>query len=379
MIAAIRQAEPFTVSQRRGSLTFDARCAGGAIIGGLLIAAIEFAITRRSVSFAPAEQLVWLARLSVHWTLAALPLGWLVGQLERRSIRPVPSRLAYAAVVVLGAVAGATITALHGKYVDPSITATAVGFDMALADRFLYGFWQLGFWGVIGAALHAADLRHRHSVAALQEVEFAALRSERALAETQLAALHAQVEPEFIVATLDTVEHVYARDIESADRVLDALILFLREATPLLRRESSTVERECRLLDIYSHALGAASGSADRVSLDIATDAHDVPLPPGILVSIATGILDACFTRTAEFEVRAYRGGDGLEVDLIATAKLIRHTQSLRDCIARAERRLKHGHGPASSITVGCEESRRIKLRLHASTRENQHVASQGS
>ena len=53
--------------------------------------------------------------------------------------------------------------ALHGKYLDTAISRTAVGIDLALPDRFLYGFSQLGFWGTVGAVLHAADQRRRRS------------------------------------------------------------------------------------------------------------------------------------------------------------------------------------------------------------------------
>ena len=182
----------------------------GACVGGLLIAAIEFAVTRGSIEYSVLEQVTWLARLSVHWVLAALPVGVAFWSVERRAAGASPSGLAYAAAVTIGAIAGASVMALHGKFVDPAIARTAVGFDMELTDRFLYGFWQLAFWGSVGAMLHASDLRHRHSAIALRQGELARLRSERRLAEARLAALHAQVEPEFILTTLDTVERLYA-------------------------------------------------------------------------------------------------------------------------------------------------------------------------
>ena len=185
------------------------RALTGALVGGLLIATLEFAVTRVSIPALPPEQLAWLARLSVHWVLASLPLGIAVAVLERYSPLPQPSWRGYAVAVLLGAGAGALVLALHGKFVDPAISGTAVGFDMDLLDRFLYGMWQLAFWGSAGAMLHASSLRRRRAAVALHADELQRLRSERRLAEERLSALHAQVEPEFVLSTLSTVERLY--------------------------------------------------------------------------------------------------------------------------------------------------------------------------
>ena len=65
----------------------------GACIGGLLIAAIEFAVTRASVEYSVLEQVTWLARLSVHWVLAALPVGVAFWSVERRAAGANPPAL----------------------------------------------------------------------------------------------------------------------------------------------------------------------------------------------------------------------------------------------------------------------------------------------
>jgi len=59
----------------------------GALVGGLLIATVEFAATRAAVDYSVAEQLGWLGRLAVHWGLAALPLGLAFDVAERRAVR----------------------------------------------------------------------------------------------------------------------------------------------------------------------------------------------------------------------------------------------------------------------------------------------------
>jgi hypothetical protein len=300
----------------------------------------------------------------VHWVLASVPVGIAFWAVERRATGGSLSATAYVTAVTAGAVVGACVMALHGKFFDPAITRTAVGFDMELPDRFLYGLWQLAFWGSAGAALHASDLRHKRSTATLRQVELARLRSERRLAELHLAALHAQVEPEFVLTTLDTVEQLYLRDVAAADRLLDALIQFLREATPLLRRQSSTVDQECRLLLIYLRVLGVASGLVEHVNLDVQPSARDRPLPPGILVSLAQQILGAVAAHPARFDVRTSRRDDGFDLELSATATDIASGAALRDVTARARERLRLAQGPRGDVALLHDTPGRLTLRI---------------
>jgi hypothetical protein len=342
------------------------RTLGGALVGGLLIATIEFAATRDTVTDTLHEQFGWLLRLSAHWALAAIPLGIAIGILERRSwLRPVAAP-AYAVAVLLGAISGALVLALHGKYVDPAISVTAVGFDMALPDRFLYGLWQLGFWGSVGAILHATNLRQRRGIVALRAGELARLRSERSLSEARLAALHARVEPEFLLSTLQTVERLYATDTAAADRVLDALIEFLREATPLLRQQSSTIGQECRLLQSYARALGAASGTCETVRVELGWHTERTAIPPGTVISLAQWLLGALPTDGTgpALEVRAHPGSVGTVLELSTTMARGVELAGLYELTGRIVPRLRASCGAACSVAVLRDDPDRLTLRL---------------
>jgi hypothetical protein len=328
----------------------------GALVGGLLIATLEFAVTRASIPALLPEQLAWLARLAAHWVLASLPLGIAVAVLEHYSPHSQPPWHGYAIAVLLGAGAGALVLALHGKFVDPAISITAVGFDMELLDRFLYGTWQLAFWGSAGAMLHASSLRQRRAAAALHDDELQRLRSERRLVEERLSALHAQVEPEFVLSTLSTVERLYETDPAAADRTLDALIQFLRLATPLLRRRISTIGSECRLLEAYVHTVGAATGATDALRMELDPRAVGVPVPPGTLFTLAQqlpAILPA-----------------------VADSGLAR----LQQVAAGFQERLRAHAGPRARLEIVADGPRRITLRLTLLDEEEPaHEGSQGA
>ena len=342
-----------------------ARTLAGAIVGGLLIAAIEFAATRESAAPATLVQVIWLARLAVHWTLATIPLGIAIGVLEHRARGRPPLVRGYVVAVLAGAGAGALVLALHGRLVDPSISQSAVGFELELPDTFLYGLWQLVFWGSVGAVLHASSLRQQRGAALLRARELERLRSERGLAETRLAALQAQIEPEFVLSSLSEVERLYEADPVKADHVLDALIRFLREATPLLRRPVSTLGEEARLLQAYVLVLTAATGSGQALRLDMGEGAAGTPMPAGVLLSLAQSLLGAQSVGAdeASLEVRAKVLGAGSGVRLSITAVTGATPADLQGLVARLERRLALTCGPCPRIDLHQEAGRRLTLR----------------
>lgn len=341
-----------------------ARALAGAIVGGLLIAAIEFASTRESVTLATTEQLTWLARLAVHWTLAAIPLGFSIGVLEHRARGRPPLVGGYVIAILAGAGAGAVVSALHGRLIDPSISQSAVGFDMELPDRFLYGLWQLVFWGSVGAVLHASSLRRQRGAMLLRARELERLRSERGLAEIRLAALQAQIEPEFVLLSLSEVERLYEDDPGTADRVLDALIRFLREATPLLRRQISTLGAEARLLQAYVLAQRAATGDGESLHLDIDQGALAMPVPSGVLLSLAQALLGAPATDSdgRSLEVRAKSHATGSAVDLSISAVTGATSVELQALVARVARRLALTCGQSPTIELHHDGARRLTL-----------------
>jgi hypothetical protein len=341
------------------------RVLAGAIVGGLLIAAIEFALTRESVSLAATQQLTWLARLAIHYMLATIPVGISIGVLAYRARGRPPPVGGYVIAVLMGASAGALISALQLRLVDPSFSQDVVGFDMELLDPFLYDLWQLVFWGSVGAVLHASSLRQQRIAVQLRARELERLRSERGLAEIRLAALQAQVEPEFVLSSLSEVERLYEENPGMADRVLDSLIRFLREATPLLRRQISTLGAEVRLLQAYVHALSAATGDGEvLLRVDIDPRALITPVPSGVLLSLAQALLAAPATNNDErsLEVRATTLPTAPGVDFSIAAATDVPPADLQALVARAARRLAITCGRSPVIELHQDGSRRLTL-----------------
>jgi len=354
--------------------TSVARVLWGALALGCLIGSIEFAATRTTAPGALLGQAVWLARLLAHWTLAAFPLGLAFLVIERRAADRIPPPFDYAVAVLIGAGVGAGVMALHGRFVDPAISQTAVGFDMSIVDRFLYGLSQLSFWGAIGAVLHSTDRRRWLTISALRRMELGRLAAERRLARSQLDALQAQVEPEFLLGVLGSLEHLYARDVAGADRVLDSLILFLREATPVLRQPTSTISKECELLRAYIDVRRAATNQQLADTFGIGAEASDVRIPPGLLLSLVSRLLNLA-TDPLRLLINARGAASNCTVELSAAFLQTGDRDRLSDVIEQSRRRLASTHYLTASLEYIAGAVGTINLRITLDVRgENRHV-----
>jgi LytS/YehU family sensor histidine kinase len=180
-----------------------------------------------------------------------------------------------------------------------------------------------------------------------------------------LGALHAQIEPEFVLSTLGVVERLYEREPEAADRVLDALIRFLREATPHLRRQGSTVGQECRLVHAYVRTVGAASGADGSDCVEVDEHAESRPLLPGILLTLAQELLGALRpgTGNAGFDVRASSAEARTTID-VSVAGVEVDESGLATSLDRIRHRLVTSCGPRTTLEVLHAPPRTHTLRL---------------
>lgn len=355
------------------------RILAGTLAGGVLIASIEYAVTRGSVPLEPVAQAGWLLRLSIHWVLASFPLGLAFLWVEHRARGKPPSLASYVSAVVLGAMCGAGIVALHGSLVDPGISRTAVGFDMTLGDRLLYGLWQLGFWGSIGAAMHWTDLRYRLDTDVLRRAQLARLQSERRMTEARLAALQGQVEPEFVLATLTRIERLYATEVETADRILDSLIRFLRLAIPRLRGSSSTVGQEMEVVQACLDVLDSQPDASVVMTSDVSAAVRAVNVPSGLIVSLVQKLVGPDGRSATHLRLRSGIQASRHYLDLSFSLAGGVRDESMSEFIALAGKRLALLCGPESSISILHDGPRAVTVRVHSGPSEGEEHVKAGS
>lgn len=115
-----------------------------------------------------------------------------------------------------------------------------------LANTVQFGVYCLLFVTV-------AEVLKRRSVTniAIQAAQREQAEIAREVLESRLAAMQAQVEPQFLFNSLVDIESLYRKDPERAADDLDRLITYLRVALPRLREPGSTIEAELELVQAY--------------------------------------------------------------------------------------------------------------------------------
>src|SRR5262249_50548924 len=138
-----------------------------------------------------------------------------------------------------------------------------------LTWRTTYGFLE---WLLLGGAATFIVLdarRARIEQRRLRGAESERARTAKRMLESQLQAMQARVEPQFLFNTLAQVRQLSEVDIRLAERVLDDLIAYLRAAMPQMRDTTSTVAREMGLVRAYLDIVKAGLGDRLRVEFSI--------------------------------------------------------------------------------------------------------------
>ena len=108
----------------------------------------------------------------------------------------------------------------------------------------------------------------------------------RDVLESRLAAMQAQVEPQFLFDTLVDIEQLYRKDSAGAADQLDRLITYLRVALPRLREAGSTMAAEIELVRAYLDVVRSARGGSPSLTVSIADDCFEARFYPMLLLPL---------------------------------------------------------------------------------------------
>lgn len=136
------------------------------------------------------------------------------------------------------------------------------------------------------ASAHAAVLAARREQAAVA----------REVLESRLAAMQAQVEPQFLFNSLVAIEALYQKDAGAAADNLDHLIQYLRVALPRLREPGSTIAAELDLVCAYLAVVTSLHGGRPSLSVTVGDGCGGARFYPMLLLPLIQ---------------RAVRDGDG--------------------------------------------------------------------
>jgi signal transduction histidine kinase len=265
-----------------------------------------------------AAQLPWnmtFAEAAVLFNLVVLTLLW-SGLSAWFGYRKFQGRIFRYIVVapllaLAGALVGASIAGLV-KGVDPFVFFQ----DSAKLRHVVTAGLVFGFLFALVTAL-IAHLRNREYRALTAHLEAVARESatSRQLAESRLKLLQLQIEPHFLFNTLGSAQQLAEKGAPDAARLIGDLIRFLRAATPTLRNEMTTVAEEAALIRAYLGIMGTRLGRRLAWSVTVAPDLADMPIPPGMLITLAENAIKHGIEpspRGGRVDVTVARDGDAV-------------------------------------------------------------------
>jgi hypothetical protein len=248
-------------------------CVALAICAGLLHAAPEF-LEGESLDGIMVPALLWVLELPIQVFALSLTYDCLVATGRSSTFAhlacvgvaaSVGTALALGFVFVFQAALGYNGT--HGPPGPPP-------YPLVAALGAVSGVAFAGVWGLGIVSPHSAEQDRRRQL----EEQRLRFEADQLRASSELARLRSQLEPHFLMNTLNTIAGLVAQRPSEARRLLGCLGDLLRDALEN-EHEMQTLEREIAWLRRYAHILESRHGDALRFDWDIPAEASRVLLP----------------------------------------------------------------------------------------------------
>jgi hypothetical protein len=201
---------------------------------------------------------------------------------------------------------------------------------------------DVAFFSAMSFAVLEMSRRRRQTERAVDAERLEQTGLARQLLESRLAAMQAQVEPQFLFDALVDIERLYARDAGAAAGNLDRLIQYLRVALPRLRESGSSIQAEVELVESYLAVVQALHDERPQLRLRIERDCAMRTFYPMLLLPLVQRAVRRTATVPATIEIEAALNGHGVAVVLrIASTALCQEDGELE----RVRERLKGLYG----------------------------------
>jgi hypothetical protein len=220
-------------SEPRGERGFWRRRLAAGLALGVAIATLEFAHYFALVSAPVNLGAEGFAALLLGWCGESALLILSVGAVERAAIPRQASAAQYAFAVVFGSVWGVLAWESALQFLGREWLGIPLFIDLikVRANWFsvvLYRVWILLFFGGLAIAVYGSERRRAQNERMFRAAEIERATVLQQIADTRFTALQAQADPDFLLRTLSRFELLYEAEPAAADRVMDDLIVYLR-------------------------------------------------------------------------------------------------------------------------------------------------------
>jgi Histidine kinase len=233
---------------------FDRRHGLALALGTLLVAVHDISLLSDKFARPGVGKIMAFDVFSTLVMFSITLLVWSAATAGHASTGPARNRALALAIVVSGVLASLVIVPLMNALGILEIWADVIGRKRPvppLPVAILGNIFHLGLFSFLFVVALEILQRRAATVSAMLASQQEQTTIVCAALESRLAAMQAQVEPQFLFNALVAIEALYQRNAATAADNLDRLIQYLRVALPRLREPGSTVGAEIDLVRAY--------------------------------------------------------------------------------------------------------------------------------
>jgi len=179
-------------------------------------------------------------------------------------------------------------------------------------------WWLFTLGGTVFTYVYLRN--HSRTARALAAAEARSTEARRQLLANNLAATQALADPAFLFDALRLIEERYERDAAGGDRLMEALIAYLRAALPMLDEAPPTLGRQADLARAFLEIERERAGVPLQFEVAVPAELAETPLPPLLLLPLLDNAVRhaiAPVARGGHIEVRAHASGDRLFISIV--------------------------------------------------------------
>jgi signal transduction histidine kinase len=259
-----------------------------------------------------------------------------------------PREAAQVLAVVVGSVVGTILAGLvKGRDISQMFNERLAGVAISMG-------LGIGFGCIIVAAMILRE-KHARDQARIAQAEAERHQLEKNVLEAQLQIMQAQVEPHFLFNTLANVQHLVETDAQSASRVLESLIQYLRAALPQMREGATNLGREVDMARAFLEIHRVRMGSRLEFAIDVPEELKCRAFPPMMLISLVENAIkhgvDPC-CECGLVTIRAQEGEGRLRVSVADTGEGVQPKQGGGVGLTNIRERLKALYGSSARLVM---------------------------
>ncbi len=282
---------------------------------------------------------------------------------------------AYGWAVIIGSAVAAVTQLLVQRWLPWGADADAAGNLLTHIAQAASVFLEYLLWAAIIVMVYANRRTALLAAARMNAAQVQRAELQRRVLESQLQALQARVEPQFLFGTLVQMRELYDINPAQGAQMADDLIVYLRAALPQMRDSNSTLAQELKLASAYL-SIKQPQKPGVRPEVAAPAEALSARVPPMMLLPLVDHMLSADrnpreATSAIEISVSAQAGALRLAVSDRNARALAKDARGvLRDI----RERLRALYGERGKLHVGSSSgSARIVLEIPYDATEGHH------